>query len=213
MRLKPSLRAIKSQSNPYLWIAASLLLLAMTAQTFAEEQKPEEPTKTETPKGFTYSPEYCEFSTTFPEEPYTLHICDPEIKDKCYDELSYTQVFEMASTVRFRVVCNPADSSMFEKYSPEVMHATLKAMTHQHFVKEIDASARNEDGYKQAGLVAEGKEGLTDKIYIAQLWIGRQSVMSVEAEMIGAPVDSADALFSQLLANVHYSGVKKPDAP
>src|SRR5262245_14578121 len=55
----------------------------------------------------TYSPDYCEFAVTFPGDPYTTRRCDDENKNKCYDLISYTQVFDMASTVNFRVICNP----------------------------------------------------------------------------------------------------------
>lgn len=177
-----------------------------------EEKKNEAPAKEETPteKGFPYSPDYCEFKTSFPEEPYTLKQCEGGDQTKCFEQLSYTQVFELSATVTFRVVCNPSKPELFKEYSPAVMEAALKGMTREHYVKEIDSNFREGNGYKQAGLVAQGTSGRSDKIYIAQLWIGQQSVMSVEAEMIGEPNDAADALFSTLLEGVQYSGIKPP---
>lgn len=207
------------------------MLLAMTTYVYAadeakpeddkkteqSEEKPKEeaPAKAETPTetGFPYSPDYCEFKANFPEEPYKLKQCDDTDPTKCFEQLSYTQVFELSSTVTFRVVCNPSKPELFKQYSPEVMEAALKGMTRAHYVKEIDSNFREGNGYKQAGLVAQGTSGRSDKIYIAQLWIGQQSVMSVEAEMIGEPNDAADALFSNLLKGVEYSGIKKPPEP
>jgi hypothetical protein len=160
----------------------------------------------ETVKGpVTYSPEYCEFAVTFPEEPHSQRRCEDDSEEKCYDLISYTQVHEMSSTVSVRVICNPATEELFEKYSGEVMEATVKAMTEKTVVKTFDTSFREEEGYKQAGLVGEGKVGVTPTIYIAQLWIGKKSILSVEAEMTGEASEESDKLFSSILQSVHYS--------
>lgn len=152
----------------------------------------------------TYSPPHCEFSVKFPSAPYTSRRCDGDNKDKCYDLISYTQVFDFESTVNFRVTCNPIDESIYEYYSAEVMEATLRAMTNRSVVKTFDTSFRTEEGFKQAGLVGEGKSGTMPTIYIAQLWIGRGSAFSVEAEMIGESHEKADILLSEILKSVHY---------
>ena len=44
--------------------------------------------------------------------------------------------------------------------------------------------------------------GRTSTIYIAQLWIGKKSAFSVEAEVIGEGVDDADKLFSDILRSI-----------
>lgn len=152
-----------------------------------------------------YSPEFCEFSVTFPSEPYKSRRCDKQADNKCYDLISFTQVYEMSSTVNFRVICNPIGEEIKAAYSPEVMKATLKAMTKQSVVQEFNTSYREEENYKQAGLVGEGLVGRTPTIYVAQLWIGEKSALSVEAELIGEPMDEADGLFSNVLKSV---GVK-----
>ncbi|MFK7840594.1 MAG: hypothetical protein AB8B83_09740 [Bdellovibrionales bacterium] len=148
----------------------------------------------------TYSPDFCEFEVSFPSEPYIARKC--ESPDRCYDLVSYTQVYEMASTVNFRVICNPIGEEILNAYSQEVMKATLKAMTKQSVVQEFNTTYREEETYKQAGLVGEGLSGRTPTIYIAQLWIGKQSALSVEAELIGEPMMDADTLFRDVLAGV-----------
>jgi len=178
-------------------IAASLSLLAMTASAQQEQSLALSPT---------YSPDFCEFSVTFPSEPYKSRKC--ESKDRCFDQISYTQVFDMASTVNFRVICNPVGQEVLDAYSPEVMKATLKAMTKQSVVQEFNTSYRDEKTYKQAGLVGEGLSGRTPTIYIAQLWIGKTSAFSVEAELIGEPMADADELFRDVLASVGPRAVK-----
>ncbi|MEM7650759.1 MAG: hypothetical protein AAF204_01595 [Pseudomonadota bacterium] len=219
-----SLRAQRSNPCLFLWIAASALcLLAMTGtSTFAQEEQPvEEAEQSEegapaepVDPSVTYSPDFCEFEITFPDEPYSVRRCeDPQTKERCYDLVSYTQVYEMSATVNFRVICNPVDESVYEDYSAQVMEATLKAMTKDSVVDDHQSAFREEDGYKQAGLVGEGKVGAMSTIYIAQLWIGKQSAFSVQAELIGEAHDTADQLFSDILKSVGYTGEKPTPLP
>lgn len=185
-----------------------LALFAAGAQARAEDAK----TKPETAAaGFTYAPAHCDFSASFPEEPFKRVQCKDESEKECFEQLIYTQVFALDSSVNFRVICNPADEGAYDKYSAAVMETTLKAMTRDNYVKIIDSSFREDKGYKQAGLVAEGERGVSSKIYIAQLWIGQKSVMSVEAELVGAPNDEADALFSHLLEGVRPADKNQKD--
>lgn len=193
-----------------------LLLLFTPLPAIAQEQDNEEPeAATEEPAeeaevdpSLTYSPDHCEFSVTFPDAPYTSRKCEDPERTQCYEQVSYTQVYELSSTVNFRIICNPVDESLYSDYSAQVMEATLRAMTKDSVVKEFNSAFREEDGYKQAGLVGEGKVGKMPMIYIAQLWIGKQSALSVEAELIGDAHDAADKLFAEILKTIHYSGVK-----
>lgn len=186
-------------------IAAMALAIALCALPARAEQEM-------TP--VTYSPPPCEFSVTFPDEPYKRQECgDESKKETCVEKISYTQVYEMASTVNFRLSCNPIGAEVIENYSKEVMEATLKAMTKDTVVKTFESSSREEEGYKQAGLVGEGKSGTMPTIYIAQLWIGKKSAMSVEAEMIGEPNKEADKLFSDILKSVRYTAGDTAAAP
>jgi hypothetical protein len=178
---------------------AALVLFAFPA--IAEDAK----------KPSTYSPDYCEFTATFPSEPYITQRCDEEGSKQCYDMVSYTQVFDMTETVNFRVICNKIDESVYKTYSPEIMAATLRAMTDQTLIKTFDTTFREEEGYKQAGLIGEGKSGRLSTIYIAQLWIGSHSAFSVEAEMIGDASERAENLFRDVLQSVQFTGEKKPE--
>lgn len=169
------------------------IALLMSLPAHAEDKTP-----------VTYSPAPCDFSVTFPSSPYTARKCDDEDKTKCYDMTSYTKVYDMASTVNFRVICNKIDESVYKHYSAEVMEATLRAMTNRTVVQTFDTTFRTEDNYKQAALIGEGQSGILSTIYIAQLWIGHGSALSVEAEMIGEAHDDADKLLSDVLKSVHY---------
>lgn len=173
------------------WLRILLLFCLLPGFALAEEPS-------------TYSPEFCEFSITFPGEPYKVERCDEDNAGQCYEMVSYTQVYDMIATVNFRVICNPVGEEVKNKYSGEIMESTLKAMTQGNVIQTFDTSFREEEKYKQAGLVGESKVGNIPTIYIAQLWIGGQSALSVEAELIGEAHDEADQLFSDILKSVHY---------
>lgn len=179
--------------------AFTALMLLLSAPALAGEA-PAKDSKTPA----TYSPPHCDFSVTFPSSPYTTRKCDEADEKKCYDMTSYTKVYDMASTVNFRVICNPIDDSVYKHYSAEVMEATLRAMTNRTVLQTFDTTYRTEDNYKQAALIGEGKSGMLPTIYIAQLWIGHGSALSVEVEMIGEAHDDADKLLSDVLRSVHY---------
>ncbi|MCC6598231.1 MAG: hypothetical protein IT559_05540 [Alphaproteobacteria bacterium] len=161
------------------------------------------------PLNLPYSPEHCEFEVRFPEAPALSSRCDDDSGKRCYDLISYTQVYELSSTVSFRVICNPIDAGINKQYNAEVMKATLKAMTQGKLLQSFNSDFREEKGFKQAGLVGEGLVGRTPTIYIAQLWIGQHSALSVEAELIGEANDEADKLYSDILRTVRYTGDKK----
>lgn len=179
----------------------------------AEESVQEEEAKEEVDPSVTYSPDHCEFAITFPDEPYSSRRCEDPEKTKCYDVVSYTQVHEMSSTVNFRVICNPVDEKLYDDFSAKVMQTTLRAMTQNTVVEEYNSSFREEDGYKQAGLVGQGTSGRQNMIYIAQLWIGKQSAFSVEAELIGHANANIDKLFGDIVKSAKYTGIKDVPEP
>ncbi len=148
-----------------------------------------------------YSPEGCDFSITFPAEPYIEEHCEA---DQCYKEVSYTKVLDLNTSIKIKVICNPVGDDIYTHYSAEIMKETLKAMTDQSVIQTFDSSFREEEHYKQAGLVGEGLKGLTSTLYIAQLWIAKNSALSIEAELIGDASDEADTLFSDILKSIQY---------
>lgn len=195
-KTNPSLRASAKQSKKTRLPRRLASLLAMTMMMFSSLAMAAEPA--------TYSPGTCEFAITFPEAPSVKQHCEDGKKDRCYDLATYTQVYELSSTVSFRVICNPSDEDLFTQYSGKVMEATLRSMTERDIIKTFNTSFREEKQFKQAGLAGEGKVGVTPTIYIAQLWIGHNSILSVEAELIGESSPDADALFSSVLQSVHF---------
>ena len=206
MPAQASIQFLKRMARRLVWIPAlaGMTIGFMISNALAADPAPATPT--------TYSPDYCQFSAAFPDKPYVTHQCAGDGKSKCYDQVSYTKVFDLAATVNIKVICSQVEKDVYTTYSPEIMEKTLEAMTDKNIVKKFDSSFREEKtlGYKQAGLVGEGKVGELSTIYIAQLWIADHSAFSVEAEMIGDKNDNADKLFSEVLKSVHFVGDKKP---
>ena len=201
------------RSQRFLFFIFVCVAFVAVQNAFAQDESEE---ATEQPAEIgtnTYSPDHCEFTITFPEAPYKSRRCEEGGEERCYEQISYTQVYEMSATVNFRVICNPVDESLYKDYSPEVMAATLRAMTKKSVVSEYNIDFREDEDYKQAGLVGAGQAGQMPTIFIAQLWIGKQSALSVEAELIGEAHDTADKLFSDILKSVQYSGIKEIEKP
>ena len=154
---------------------------------------------------YTYAPEACEFSVTFPQEPIIKRTCEnPETQERCYDLVTYTQTYGLEATVDFRIICNPIDEAIKKNYSNAIIAATLKEMTKDKVEKEFEVNVHEADGYKLAGIVGEGKKGLLPSMYLAQLWIGDASALSIESELVGEEHKEADTLLQSVLRSIHH---------
>lgn len=152
-----------------------------------------------------YSPDYCEFTANFPEEPLVNNFCEKEDDPStCYNLISYTKVLEMASTINVEIICNPATPEMFAEFTPQIMEDTVRKMTEGNILETLNINTREEEGYRQTGLIGRGRKGLDDTIYLSQLWVSEQSIMSVEAEMSGVQTEEADKLFADILRSIGY---------
>lgn len=187
------------------------LMLFFSAPVGAQEQNAQQ-NQAFVPKDFPfgYSPEYCDFFAAFPEDPLVLSQCEDENDaTTCFDLISYTKVFGLSSTVKAQLICNPATTEMYDHFTTEVMEGTVRTMTKDKVVKEINVESREEKEYRQSGMVAQGRQGLNDTLYIAQLWVAQNSIMSVELELMGEQTAAADQLFANLLRNIgHIKEIK-----
>jgi hypothetical protein len=162
---------------------------------------------------YSYAPENCEFRMTFPGEPYKTRRCQADAPDVCRDMTSYTKVFGIDATVNVNVTCNKAEDKMYERYSGDVMQATLAAIMGENHLEDYQTGYQEFDVAKQAVLMGMGKTGSSDKIFIAQLWIGHKSVLSVEAELVGGPLEEADKMFSDILHSIRHESWKDGGPP
>jgi len=183
----------------------SLLCLALTLfalPVFAEDTIVGEKQKLSEK---TYSPEYCAFTVTFPEEPFMIKRCESASPESCYNLISFTKVFDnMDATIKVQIICNPSTKEMYDKLDREAMRTTVQSMVRGEQVTPIDVNVREEEEYRQAGLLGKGVVGLKESIFISQLWSSPNSLMSVEAELIGQPLEQADTQFAAILKSIGF---------
>ncbi|QQG35634.1 MAG: hypothetical protein HYS17_08925 [Micavibrio aeruginosavorus] len=153
---------------------------------------------------YTYSPEGCEFTITFPSEPLLGKKCNPDEPSQCHEVLSFTKVFDVTATLKIDVVCNPATPDMYERYSGDVMKTTLIAMAGRGKLEEMETGYNEHPNAKMAFLLGYGKNGEQDLIYNGQLWIGKKSIFSMEADITGDYITGADEMFATILQSVNY---------
>lgn len=183
------------QNNMMKLLRVLCLTLTFAAPVMAQEQ-------IDTPK---YSPSYCQFTAQFPEKPFITHRCEGENKDTCFDLISYTKVFDLSTTITVEIICNPSTPAMYREFTRETMESTVRAMTKDTVIEAYDISSRQEETYRQSGLLGRGRKGVNDTIYIAQLWIADKSIMSVEAELIGEQSEESDLHFAEILRTIGYT--------
>ncbi len=193
-----------------LTIFCTLFAMAPSHAQDKAAQEPQEQAFQPSDYKFGYSPEHCDFYAGFPEEPLAVNHCENEDDaGTCFDLVTYTKVFGLSSTVKIQVICNPATDEMYSHFTEETMQATVRSMTSDKVIKEFNIDTREADGYRQTGIVAQGRQGLHDTLYIAQLWISKNSIMSVQAELMGEQTPEADELFANILRNIgHITEIK-----
>lgn len=172
------------------WLKFVLPVLLLAAPAMAEP--------------YTYSPEGCEFTITFPSEPLLGRKCNPDDARQCHEVLSFTKVFDVTATLKIDVVCNPAEPAMYERYSGDVMKTTLIAMAGRGKLDEMETGYNEHENAKMAFLLGSGKKGEQDLIYNGQLWIGKKSIFSLEADITGDYITGADEMFATILQSVNY---------
>ena len=181
---------------------AGLAALLATNTAVAADPPPVKPVASALP--YSYAPANCDFRIDFPSAPLRGKRCDPDDASRCNDVTTYTHVFALDATVDVTVTCNAAEPNMYEHYSGEVMRAALGGMVGKGKLDSFQTSYKQFDDAKQATLIGTGKQGVSDKIYIAQLWIGHKSVFTVEAQMLGQNNQDANDMFAGILKSIRY---------
>lgn len=152
---------------------------------------------------YEYGPEDCDFSINFPAEPEIMQRCEDNDPGKCHILTTYTHVFELQATVTFTTSCNPADKNAYDHYSGDVMRATLARIAKDRLEK-FETSYMHYDVAKQAAVLGTIKTGDSDGIYISQLWIGRNSIFTVEAQMLGPDRDDSTKMYMDVLRTIRH---------
>ncbi len=205
-----------------LWIAASAFgLLAMTSAGYADDKKEEAAAekpaeeaaakKDPKDKSFRYAPDFCDFEITFPEQPAIAKKCLPE--GQCYDVNSYTMVYDLQTTVDVSVTCNPSTPEAYEHYTDSVMKAALAGMVEERNLTKHEMKFNQYETTKNAAISGVGTTGMQEKLYTGQLWVGQNSVFTVQAELVGSAHHVADKSFGEILASIKTKDGKQLPKP
>jgi hypothetical protein len=176
------------------------------------EEKSSEKTA-EKPIGY-YAPDFCDFEITFPEKPISTKRCPQNIA-KCYQIVNYTYVYDLSTTVEVSANCVPSTPASYKKYSESVMKAALTGMAQRVGLSSFNIDSREKENagapIRQSSLIGTGSYGRQSRIYNAQLWIGQNSIMTIEAKLTGKTHAQADAAFGNILSSLAIKDVPSKD--
>ncbi len=148
-----------------------------------------------------YAPDHCDFEITFPDAPYTSKRC-PEGTGKCYNLTGYTMVYNLSTTVEISVTCIPSSPVNYNRYNDRVIKTALNGMVERAAVTDFNINTKEYEDMRQGSLIGTGKYGRQKRIYNAQLWIGQNSVFTVEAKLTGRKHGEADTVFGDILNSI-----------
>ena len=186
----------------------------ITASPSAEETTTSDDKKTEKEaeikdkiKEGLYAPDFCDFSVTFPEKPFSSRKCpqgQSRNSGQCFDKVTYTMVYDLATTVDITVSCIPSTPDKYDRYSERVIKTALRGMINRTNISDptINVRTLEEQQVRQGSVIGAGVGGRQSKIYNAQLWVGQNSVFTIEAQLIGPSHHEADAVFGDILGSI-----------
>lgn len=159
---------------------------------------------------FTYGPDNCEFQITFPEKPFIEKKCGQNVAD-CVEVVTFTKAVGAESSTHFRVTCNPLAPADIEKYTPEIIAETLNQLVKSNNLIPYTSQAADENGYKSATTVSLAERDGKTVIYNGQIWIGKKSMFTIEAEMLGPRSDEVEKTFVDIMRNTYPKD--RPSSP
>lgn len=153
----------------------------------------------------------CEFELVFPGEPVSAQRCMADKPQSCTPTTSFTKVFDMKATVKFTVACGKTESGMFDHYNGSIMEATLRTMAKANGLQNYETGYQEFENAKQAVIMGHDQWGQSDRIYISQLWVGRKSILTVEAELLGEADQEAEDIFMDIVGSIRQAGENPPE--
>ncbi len=152
-----------------------------------------------------YAPTHCDFDLVFPTSATTTKRCVQTVKsgaEKCFNLRSYSRIFDNNSALDIKVTCVPSSMQKFDRYNEPVMRTILKAMGTKANVDNQTINVKNDTDYRQGVLQGAKRSADSERIYEAQLWIGQNSVLTVEGTMSGTQNDQADQTFESIMSSI-----------
>lgn len=157
---------------------------------------------------FTYAPPHCDFTITFPEKPFIEEKCTSDKAKACDEVLTYTQMAGPAS-LNFRVTCIKDDPKILATYKTTNLTSTLDDMVKDTGLTSYGADAAEmENGIKTAVNLAGGIRNDREVVYTGQVWLGKNSIFSLEGEMSGPEDKKINEVYTQILKSVMPKGTE-----
>lgn len=178
-----------------------------TKETPDKKEGTEEAATDEVENPGRFAPDYCDFEATFPEKPASTRRCVPDAD--CYDLKTYTMVYSIDTSIDVSINCTPSTPENFKRYTQPVMKAALAGMVDQHRLQEYEINFSDDKEYRSAALSGTGIQGATEKLFTGQIWVGENSIFTVQAQLVGKAEKVADDEFSEILKSIKYKGGKQ----
>lgn len=154
---------------------------------------------------YVHAPAGCDFRIDFPEAPATGERCNPENPKDCYAVFTFNKIFAIDSGISVTATCNKAEKGMLQRYSGEVMQYTLETMAKNNATEYETGFADHGDAKAATLLGSRSMPDGTDKIYMAQLWISENSVLTIQAEITGPQTPETDTMFVGIMKSIRLA--------
>ena len=152
-----------------------------------------------------YAPPHCNFDMIFPTSAATTQRCIKTVNsgtEKCFNLRSFRRIYNNNSTLDVSVTCVPSSTTKFQRYNEPVMRTILKGMGAKANIDNQAVNIKNDNDYRQGVLQGSRRLNDSEKIYEAQLWIGQNSVLTVEGTMTGEQTPEADRTFKSIMSSI-----------
>ncbi|MCI5059773.1 MAG: hypothetical protein MRY79_01740, partial [Alphaproteobacteria bacterium] len=110
----------------------------------------------------------------------------------------------LSTTVDITATCIPSTPEKYERYNERVIKTALRGMMNRTNILDptINIRTLEEEKVRQGSVIGSGEQGRQNKIYNAQLWVGQNSIFTMEAQLIGPTHHEADAVFGDILGSI-----------
>ena len=151
-----------------------------------------------------YAPDFCDFEITFPEEPYTSRRCPDNTGGKCYRLTKYTLIYDVGTNLDMSASCVPSPANNNAHYNERVIRTILQGMARKMNIKTFSIRYEEKDIFRR-GLLSGQKQTHknTPHNYEVQIWIGPNSILTLEGSLVGQTNPEAKATFNQILNTAH----------
>jgi len=161
---------------------------------------------------FTYAPDFCDMQVTFPEKPFIETKClNAGAERNCTDIVTFKKIAPPDASVNFRVTCVEYTPEELATYTNEIVEKTLEKLLSDQGFEAYDVSSDDVDDVRRSTTMSVGTKDNIPYIYSGQIWIGKKSMFTIEAQMKGDKNDDIEATFANILRETYPVGLKLPE--